>query len=290
MRLKIYQINSERDKNRVKFQSLDSLKKLQPDETIDPSLYDEVLDAEIDETGLEGIFRRFNSEGHPLFRGHSLSVSDVVVIEQGNSMTAVGEITIREGGIVTQTQRFAELADYNARIAELTESGEDFEARDMAGLCIPMKDMPKPGAYFCDSIGFKPIAFDEALTENPDDLMRIVYVEPHRAPYASMIPNTLEAKQKAVGDGLIEVTYNGDGTCLISNDESKLIGMDGNRRIWDGNGIIAGPFFVCGDAGEEFRGLTDEEVMRYMDRFAEVEDISTEEVEADMGFTIYTIN
>ena len=83
---------------------------------------------------------------------------------------------------------------------------------------------------------------------------------------------------------------NGDGTCIVSNDEAKLIGMDGNRRIWDGSGIIAGPFFVCGDAGEEFRGLTDEEVTRYMDRFAEVENISPEEVEADTGFIIYPIN
>lgn len=235
MRLKIYQINSERDKDRVKFQGLEDIKRLQDADSVDPSLYDEVLDAEVDEMTLEGIFQRFNTEGHPLFRGHSLSVSDVIVIDNAD------------------------------------ESIED-------------------GAYFCDSIGFKRIDFDEALANKPDNLMRIVYVEPHRAPYVSMIPNTLEAKQKAVGDGLIEVTYNGDDTCLISNDESKLIGMDGNRRIWDGNGIIAGPFFVCGDAGEEFRGLTDEEVMRYMDRFAEVEDISTEEVEADMGFTLYTIN
>ena len=238
---------------------------------------------------LEGVFQRFNTEGHPLFRGHSLSVSDVVVIEQGNSRTAVGEITVREGGVVTQTQRFAELADYNARIAELTESGKDFEARDMAGLCIPMKDMPKIGAYFCDSIGFKRIDFDEALTEKPDNLMRIVYVEPHRAPYVSEIEHSLKSEQRAV-KGLIEVIDNGDGTCIVSNDEAKLIGMDGNRRIWDGNCIIAGPFFVCGDAGEEFRGLTDEEVTRYMDRFAEVENISPEEVEADTGFIIYPIN
>ena len=38
MRLKIYQINSERDKDRVKFQSLGSLNKLQSTEAVDPSL------------------------------------------------------------------------------------------------------------------------------------------------------------------------------------------------------------------------------------------------------------
>ena len=73
MRVKIYQINPERDSNRMKFMSLSDS---QPP---DPSIYDEVFDAEIDENELEEIYGRFNTVGHPLFRGHSLSVSDVVV-------------------------------------------------------------------------------------------------------------------------------------------------------------------------------------------------------------------
>ena len=117
--------------------------------------------------------------------------------------------------------------------------------------------------------------------------MRVVYVEPHKAPYIADVAHTLEAEQKAVGDGLIEPIDNYDGTCLVGNEESKLRGMDGNRRIGDGSSIMAGPFFVCGDSGESFRSLTDEEVTRYMARFAEPEDISPEEVEADMGFMIY---
>ncbi len=51
--------------------------------------------------------------------------------------------------------------------------------------------------------------------------------------------------------------------------------------------IMAGPFFVCGDSGESFRSLTARMVTRYMARFAEPEDISPEEVEADKGFMIY---
>lgn len=108
-----------------------------------------------------------------------------------------------------------------------------------------------------------------------------------KAPYIADVAHTLEAEQKAVGDGLIEPIDNYDGTCLVGNEESKLRGMDGNRRIGDGSSIMAGPFFVCGDSGETFRSLTDEEVTRYMARFAEPEDISPEEVEADMGFMIY---
>lgn len=225
MRTKIYQINANRDVNRVKFESLDLLEHYQGVSAVDPSIYDEVFSAEIDETEPEEIFRRFNTVGHPLYRGHSLSVSDVVVNDNG--------------------------------------------------------------AFFCDSIGFQPISFDESQTQKPDNLMRVVYVEPHKAPYIADIAHTLEAEQKAVGDGLIELIDNGDGTFLVGNEESKLRGMDGNRRIGDGSSIIAGPFFVCGDACEVFRSLTDEEVMRYMARFAEPEDIPPEEVEADTGFTIY---
>ena len=72
----------------------------------------------------------------------------------------------------------------------------------------------------------------------------------------------------------------------VCNEESKLIGMEGNRRIGDGSSIIAGPFFICGTTEEDFRGLTDSEVDLYMDRFKEPEQISPEEVSADTGCTI----
>ena len=112
-------------------------------------------------------------------------------------------------------------------------------------------------------------------------MLRIVYVEPHQKPYIADVQNDLEHLQQAVS-GLIEVIYNEDGTLIVGNEESKLNGMDGNRRL--GQTILAGPFFVCGDGGENFRSLTAEETDRYMARFAEPEEISREEVEADTGF------
>lgn len=62
--------------------------------------------------------------------------------------------------------------------------------------------------------------------------------------------------------------------------------MEGNRTIHDGNTILAGPFFICGLTEDDFRGLTDEEVTKYMEVFKEPEQISQAEVEADMGYTI----
>lgn len=83
MRTKIYQINSERDTKHAKFEGLELLERYQSSAAVDSSIYDEVFNAEIDETDLEAIYQRFNTIGHPLHRGHSLSVSDVVVNDNG---------------------------------------------------------------------------------------------------------------------------------------------------------------------------------------------------------------
>ena len=141
-------------------------------------------------------------------------------------------------------------------------------------------------AHICQPRGFEEIDFDVSKTQKPDNLMRVVYVEPNKPAYVADVEHTLEAEQKAVGGGLIQPVYlEDDGTVIITNDESKINGMPGNRRFGDGTSIIAGPFFVCGTTEDDFRSLTDEEVEKYMDKFAVPDQISQEEVEADMGFT-----
>lgn len=226
MKLKIYQINLDRDEDRIKFMSFDRLPRFQKSDKVNASIYDEVFSGEVEASGLEDVYRMFNTTGHPLYRGHSLSVSDMVVTEYG--------------------------------------------------------------AYFCDSVGFQKVDFDESLTKKPDNLMRIVYVEPHKAPYVAEVAHTLKAEQRAVG-GDIEAIDNGDGTCIIGNAEAKRIGLEGNRYLDDGHSIMAGAFFVCGTTEEDFRSLTDDEAAKYMKRFAEPEDISQEEVESDMGFSFITM-
>jgi hypothetical protein len=223
MRIKIFQIDHEKDKNGVKFMELDRLEKLQGTTNIDASLYKEVFDAEVDEEDLEDVYTRFITRWHPLFRGHSMSISDVVKTEDG--------------------------------------------------------------AYFCDLVGFKKIDFDESKTTKPNNLLKVVYVEPDEPAYAAEVEHTLDGEQRAVG-GMIECIYcHDDNTCVVANEEAKLIGMEGNRRFGDGNSIIAGPFFVVGLEGDGFRSLTEEEEAKYLEKYAEPEQISQEEVEADTGMT-----
>lgn len=109
-------------------------------------------------------------------------------------------------------------------------------------------------------------------------------VEPHKAPFEMTVADQLSDLQETVG-GLIEIVDNGDGTLIVCNEESKLNGMDGNRRL-EGD-VIAGPFFIVGEQGEDFRSLTNNEVEKYMERFSEIEDISPEEVQANMGMTFH---
>ena len=76
--------------------------------------------------------------------------------------------------------------------------------------------------------------------------IRVLRVRPGQAPEKIQIPNKLSVFQQEVG-GWIETVPLGDGAILICNEEGKLTGMDGNRRL--GNDIIAGPFLVVGDDG-----------------------------------------
>lgn len=223
MRIKIYQMKQDAAK---KFCGLEAqnLK----DNTVDASQYEKVFDADIDETNLEGIFQQFNTTYHPLFRGHSLSVSDVVVRDDG--------------------------------------------------------------AHFCDSIGFKPVQFDESQATIPKDTYKIVYVEPNKPAYETEIGTDLKSLQQAVS-GFIEAIYDTDDeTLYVGNEESKLIGMAGNRHMSNGSGIIAGPFFVIGEKDGDFRSLTPEEVDKYVEKFSQPEDISNEEVQADTGYSIFGFN
>ena len=248
---------------------------------MDASLYDEVFSAELDPMNLEGIFIQFNSDGHPLYRGRSLSVSDVVVIEPEGIPMLVGMINGRLPVGGSFTRRFTDLVEYNAEIENLRERNIDFTAHDMVGLNIPIAEA---GAFYCDRTDFKKIPFDETRTHKPENLMRVVYVEPNRPGYEAELLPDLEHLQQAVA-GYIEPIYLEDGTVIVGNEEAKLRGMPGNRRL--GDSILAGPFFVCGEDDGEFRSLTDEEAASAMVRFAEPEEISQAEVQADMGFTIF---
>jgi hypothetical protein len=121
------------------------------------------------------------------------------------------------------------------------------------------------------------------------ETIKVLLVQAHEKPVTIEIPNNLKGFQQAVG-GYIEFYDNEDGTSLICDDEANLKYKDGNRYFDDG-GIIAGDFIVVGTTEDgNCRSLTDAEVSKYMDKYADAPDISPAETAADAGFTSFTFS
>ncbi len=219
MRLKIYQIDPEKDPNSLRVSPFKNI------DEVNPSMYQKVFDAEANVDNLEDAFALFNIEGHPLLNGRSMAISDVIVTDDG--------------------------------------------------------------AFYCDSLGFRNISFDESKVDT-SNMLRVLFVQPHEKPFEAEIPDTLEAKQKAVG-GYIEFVYNADETALVCDEEAKLKCKEGNRYL-DGGGIVAGNFLVVGLGEEDCRSLTDEEIQKYKEKYSEAPDIDDEETAADVGFKFFGFN
>lgn len=115
--------------------------------------------------------------------------------------------------------------------------------------------------------------------------MRVLIVPPKARPYVAEIEIGLEPMQELVG-GSIEMVDLDDNTSLVCNEEGKINGLEGNRRI--GRDIIAGTFFLCGfnEEGESV-SLSDEQISKYYERFREPEHYSQEEVEDSAFMDVY---
>ena len=82
----IYQINTDRDDNRICFLGLDTLERFQHSKEVDPVLYDRVYDGKLDCNSLETIYEKFNIDHPADYKGRSLSVSDVVEIRESDTL------------------------------------------------------------------------------------------------------------------------------------------------------------------------------------------------------------
>lgn len=85
MKIKIYQVNMERDKNRVAFMGYDSLSKFQGSPDVDSKIYDKVFEGEVNCFTLEKLYEIFNREHPAGYKGRSMSVSDVVEVIDGTT-------------------------------------------------------------------------------------------------------------------------------------------------------------------------------------------------------------
>ena len=87
MKINIYQINRDRDTQQLKFMGLDAVRKVLRSAEPDCATYDRVYSGDVKCRNLEDVFVLFQSGRPEGFQGHSLSVSDVVEVEDAASIT-----------------------------------------------------------------------------------------------------------------------------------------------------------------------------------------------------------
>lgn len=85
MKIKIYQVNMDRDTNRVAFTGYENLEKFQGSPEIDSKIYDKVFEGEVNCFTLEKLYQIFNTEHPTGYKGRSMSVSDVVEVIDGTT-------------------------------------------------------------------------------------------------------------------------------------------------------------------------------------------------------------
>ena len=121
----------------------------------------------------------------------------------------------------------------------------------------------------------------------------VLKVAPMCAPEVVTLKNNLRALQEAVSIdapyvGLIEVVGLDEETCILCNEEGKLISLQPNRRL--GYDVLCGVFYVMGQDGEgDFTSLAPAAIEKYKQFFARPEIISVEEAEATLSAMFCTM-
>lgn len=114
--------------------------------------------------------------------------------------------------------------------------------------------------------------------------LKVLMVEPGKHPKVTTLKDDLDSLQKAVSigadyQGLIEFISLGNGDCIMCNEEGKLIGLEGNRRL--GNDIIVGVFYVMSENEDgELLSLSDRKIKHYTNIFWETEVFDRTDIEA----------
>ena len=117
--------------------------------------------------------------------------------------------------------------------------------------------------------------------------IKVVMVEPNKHPIVTTIKTKLESLQEAVG-GLIEIIDIEDDVCILFNEEGKLIGLTGNRKL--GDDILVGTFYVCGSNDEgDLVSLTNSQIDKYIKFFWEPQTFTQGEIEDSIVFKFIPI-
>lgn len=113
--------------------------------------------------------------------------------------------------------------------------------------------------------------------------IKVLMVEPGKAPSVTTITNELSSLQEAVSIGAdyvgyIEIIGIDDNVCILCNEEGKLINLEPNRRFYDD--ILCGVFYVVGEDDDgNLTSLSEQAIKRYTEHFAKPETFNEGDVD-----------
>lgn len=279
----VYQLQGGDKTLDLRFEPLDSIKAM--GRTVDAANYELVYAAPFTpgET-LETIYQDLNRDRPDDFHGHSLSVSDVVVLREYGKETAY----------YCDRSDFVQVPEFlQEQQRELTpdalETGEtvrtprgtfyvtDMSWEQMEAAGYGFHHQSEDGNYLIMGNGSRAFAIrnGEAQEHAAPEKMTVLVVEPRKEPYVKEIDPGLHSLQAEVGGDIGAAYPFRDPVALVCNDEGKLIGLDLNRGLQDENGelydIMAGTFLVVGLGEEDFASLSPELAQKYMEHFRQPE-------------------
>ena len=161
MKINIYQINSSRDGYPgVKFMDTSFLQRRSENGeiNINSSIYDRVYSGSVDCKDLEDVYEMFNLHHPADFRGHSLSVSDIVEVTDTSGVPElVGRIRFYNSSTAFEECTYIDEKRFQEDIEEARFVGRTIDVDYLRGQHISKVDK---GFYFCDSVGFKKVDFE----------------------------------------------------------------------------------------------------------------------------------
>ena len=173
------------------------------------------------------------------------------------------------------TEQLQELC-YRADMEEEWEQATDETFEAVVNKAADKLEITITGAYQLDRV-------------EKEEKITVLLLEPEQEAKVIELDNSLESMQKTVG-GNIEVIYPfTNDSCIVCNEEGKLLGLPLNRalyddcdKIWE---VIAGTSFICGTDDENFTSLSEQQIEHYSKQF-ELPEIfyrkyGTNEIEAE---------
>jgi len=319
MVISIYQINIERDKDRVAFYGLEDLTEMKGEIKLDSSIYDGVYSGEVDCSSLEDVCQMFNLDHLSEYRGRSLSVSDIVEVKSAENVDSGFYFCDSFGFQKVEFTPLEKPEKATMRVL-LVEPGK---LAKEAFIGTSLEDMQK--VVEGDIEQFMPFEDEVAIICNEEGKMngmqlnRAVYAEPEQTElsYGELVlqfreaekngkhisgfivftedsfdkPYPIEARTYVVSSNnkafqpnmgsysIYGSSLDGADVCVRLENymEAECGGHDGwkiekcytqedAKEMLD---IIAGKFFVCAapSDSEHFKGLSDEQMQKYMKMF-----------------------